>query len=45
MFWMDHQPSKVQGNGQIVLENDVPLYDRDYGLGLTLVDDSSNVEG
>ncbi|KAM2956514.1 hypothetical protein FF2_023628 [Malus domestica] len=45
-FWMDNQTRKADNNESNILDNnDVPLYDRGYALGLTLAGGSSNAEG
>ncbi|XP_044468662.1 uncharacterized protein LOC123198117 isoform X1 [Mangifera indica] len=45
-FWIDNETRNQQNDGFIPLvSNNAPLYDRGYALGLTLEDDSNNVEG
>ncbi|XP_031279271.1 uncharacterized protein LOC116137722 isoform X2 [Pistacia vera] len=45
-FWIDNETRNQQNEGFIPLDsNNTPLYDRGYALGLTLGDDSSNLEG
>lgn len=44
-FWMDNQVKEKQSKGFISLDdNAIPLYDREYTLGLTSMDDLDNPE-
>ncbi|RVW45548.1 Zinc finger CCHC domain-containing protein 8 [Vitis vinifera] len=44
-FWMDNQVKEKKNEGFISLnDNAIPLYDREYALGLTSMDDLNNLE-
>ena len=44
-LWMDNQVKEKQNKGFIsLIDNAVPLYDREYALGLTSMDYLNNLE-